>query len=88
MAMIDCPECSASISDAALSCPKCGNPMAEVITTQQTSKRFKVVQLIAVAFMFAGMVSCSAGGEGSAHLWMAGISLYIAAKTGAWWRNG
>lgn len=29
MALINCPECKAQISDKASSCPKCGNPMAQ-----------------------------------------------------------
>ena len=28
MALIDCPECGANISDRAIACPKCGLPMA------------------------------------------------------------
>ncbi len=27
MALIDCPECGASVSDKAATCPKCGHPM-------------------------------------------------------------
>ncbi|MCI3944124.1 integrase [Pseudomonas syringae] len=29
MSMIDCPECSARISDKAYACPHCGNPFRE-----------------------------------------------------------
>lgn len=29
MALIDCPECGAKVSDAAPACPKCGFPIAE-----------------------------------------------------------
>lgn len=30
MALISCPECGASISDKAVACPKCGNPMKPI----------------------------------------------------------
>lgn len=42
MAMINCPECDARISDQAQACPGCGNPMKGVVTTQLTSKRYKI----------------------------------------------
>ncbi|MCD5994838.1 zinc ribbon domain-containing protein [Pseudomonas sp. CDFA 602] len=29
MSLIDCPECSARISDKAYACPQCGNPFRE-----------------------------------------------------------
>ena len=31
MALIDCPECSAQVSSAAPSCPKCGYPIAQEV---------------------------------------------------------
>lgn len=89
MAMIDCPECGAHISDAAQSCPKCGKPLGGLITIQQTSKPYKAVQLLGGVLMLGGMVACSAGADaGSYYLWMGGISCYVFAKAGAWWRNG
>jgi hypothetical protein len=31
MALIDCPECRARISDCATSCPRCGRPIAQPV---------------------------------------------------------
>jgi uncharacterized paraquat-inducible protein A len=31
MALINCPECNAQISDKAAVCPKCGHPMREAL---------------------------------------------------------
>lgn len=35
MALIHCPECGAEISDQALACPKCGNPVPRMSQTPQ-----------------------------------------------------
>lgn len=42
MALIKCPECGASISDKARSCPKCGNPFS------QTKKGISNIVLIRI----------------------------------------
>ncbi|MFC1712890.1 hypothetical protein ACFL6S_04430 [Candidatus Poribacteria bacterium] len=39
MALIDCPECSARISDKAAACPKCGNPMKPVADLTLVTRR-------------------------------------------------
>lgn len=89
MAIIECKECAAKISDAAKSCPSCGNPMARVVTIEQTSKRFKLLQVVAVFFLLGGVVACTGESpQGSAIMWMIGVSLYIYSRIGAWWRNG
>lgn len=89
MAIIQCGECGGNISDAAVSCPKCGNPRPGTITTQQTSKKYKAAQLISIVFFGAGMVACSMESAGaSAALWVIGVSIYVAGRFGAWWDNG
>ena len=50
MTLVKCSECGASVSSAAVACPKCGAPPPAVhaatggalTTTQQTSKRLKL----------------------------------------------
>lgn len=98
MALITCHECNAQVSSEAAACPKCGAPIksdaanvaaGRVVTTQQTSKVFKVGQLLAALLMVIGVVSCSQGERvASASWWIAGVVLWVAARLGAWWRNG
>lgn len=49
MAMVQCPDCGHSISDAALSCPQCGNPRKT--TSVETTKK-SVSFLLGVAIFF------------------------------------
>lgn len=89
MALIECSECKALISDAAKACPTCGNPTVELVTTQQTSKRFKAAQLAGAVLMLAGMVACNANSHGASQfLFLSGLSVWIFAKAAAWWHNG
>ena len=37
--LITCPECELPVSDKALSCPHCGNPMKAQTTTRQTTRK-------------------------------------------------
>lgn len=103
MALIDCPECGKQISDRAPACIHCGNPIAApappppapgpIITTQATSKPWKVIQAIGAAMMIIGMVSCIANaGSGSAagsfSLFILGGIITLVGRIGAWWTNG
>ncbi|KUF45257.1 MULTISPECIES: zinc ribbon domain-containing protein [Myroides] len=36
MALINCSECNKEVSDKALNCPKCGNPIADIITSNES----------------------------------------------------
>ena len=40
MALIDCPECGASVSDKAATCPKCGYPMKPMADLALVTRRF------------------------------------------------
>ncbi len=40
MALMDCPECGARISDKAIACPKCGNPMKPMADLTLVARRF------------------------------------------------
>ena len=67
MALINCSECGAEISDKATVCPRCGAPVGEdkeskgsgvkqLTTTQGTSKSIKLQGAIALTMMIVGMV--------------------------------
>jgi len=40
MALIDCPECGARISEKAAACPKCGHPMKPVADLTALTRKF------------------------------------------------
>ncbi|WP_298929300.1 zinc-ribbon domain-containing protein [uncultured Ramlibacter sp.] len=95
MALVACTDCGAQISDKAPTCIKCGAPRGQaadlpgVVTTQQTAKKYKGLQLVAVLLCAAGTVSCVAKEiPASALLWTLGFVLYVAARFSAWWRHG
>ena len=67
MALIQCPECSNTVSNTAAACPHCGAPIAlaaaervaigtPVSTVQETSKRLKVHILYSALFWWVGVV--------------------------------
>lgn len=94
MALISCEECGSQLSSKAVACPKCGAPAKGkgVVTTQQTSKVFKVMQILGFLLIVAGVVSCVGAPTGetlkSTWTWLLGLLLFLAGRVGAWWRNG
>ena len=84
------------------SCPGCGHPAEltqataassrprpAVQTVEQTSKQYKMMQLVGVGMMLGSAVACSQGSaDGSALLLLLGLIVYVAARMGAWWNNG
>lgn len=101
MALTACRECGKQISDMAAACPHCGAPTIAtardgstggIVTTQQTSKTFKKVQLLGAAMMCVGVVACTGSeAEGkalSSLLTLGGLFVFLGARIGAWWRNG
>lgn len=111
MALIKCPECSKEISSSAQSCPTCGYPVhatgspsaakgatdynPPVTTIEQTSKKWKAVQLAGAIMMIIGIVSClSVAATGDVdnppviiHLGSIGLLVYITGRVGAWWHH-
>ena len=72
MALSNCPECEREVSSKAPSCPHCGFPIASdsesvgsgvkhLVTTQETSKKFKLQTVFSVLLIIIGGV------------WMAGL---------------
>ena len=98
MALISCPECKKEVSSLAAACIHCGAPLArtaiavapaKVVTTQQTLKSYKLIQLVGVMLICAGVVACTAQSPAaSAGLWMIGVLLFIGGRAAAWWGNG
>jgi len=102
MALINCPECNSEVSDKAISCPKCGCPIAspstqditpvqpeEPTTIQATQKSFK-------GTMLAGSIVCGIGfacfiakapGPGVFFI-VLGFIVYFSGRFGAWWSTG
>jgi len=67
MALIQCPECTNTVSNTAAACPKCGAPIAlaasehrsigtPVSTIQQTSKRLKTHAIFSTLFWLVGLI--------------------------------
>jgi hypothetical protein len=56
MPLITCPECRRDISDRALSCPGCGNPMRAIVI-EATAKRWKALQLTGIGVFAAGILA-------------------------------
>lgn len=103
MALINCSECNAQISDKAAACIKCGAPIAQansettpappaqqVVTTQQTGKRYKFGQVVGVIFVCLGVVSCLDGKTDAATipLLLIGLATYLISVIAAWWNHG
>ncbi|MGB2632042.1 MAG: zinc ribbon domain-containing protein, partial [Minisyncoccales bacterium] len=75
MALIKCSECGREISDKAETCPACGSPLQDKkiqkpVVIEQTSKSWKVIQLISGILIIVGlfMVFGNAASRGSADL--------------------
>jgi len=93
MPLIKCPECHAEISSLAPNCPKCGAPVSArpVITTQQTTRKFKGHMLIGVMLCCLGVILIVAPAEyspGGALLFLVGLIWFLVARARAWWHNG
>ena len=67
MALIECPECSKTVSNTAAACPQCGAPIAQAAaervaigtplsTIQQTSKRLKMHIVISVILWWTSVI--------------------------------
>lgn len=100
MAMMKCSECNGDVSDKAAVCPHCGAPTPAahaagaapgVVTTQQTSKIFKVIQLLGFIVILGSTVACVAGKDASpaaSATFFLGLIIFLVGRFGAWWRNG
>lgn len=60
----------------------------DTVTTQQTAKIYKFIQLVGVLMICAGPVACVSGSGATASLFGFGLMLWIGGRMGAWWANG
>ena len=98
MSLVACAECGRQISDKAANCPQCGAPVAPAqteptVTTQLTSKKFKLQKLIAVVMVILGTLVAIIPESSGAKLFggtmmLVGVALFILARTRAWWHSG
>jgi len=106
MALVKCPECGTEVSSLAAACPKCAFPIAsgdsgeasgpEVQTIEQTSKRWKLMRIIAslivsVSILFAIAAYVQAKPEmGFYSLFglLFGLVFYLIVSVLAWWYHG
>lgn len=89
MALIKCVECGKEISSEATNCPSCGRPINEaIITTQATSKIWKLVKLLSWLGIITSIIMFSNNSGDMANLLLP-ISILglIIGKLGAWWTN-
>lgn len=94
------------VSEIAAACPSCAYPVAQtkftnspsqpITTIEQTGKKYKMMQLISILIMIAGVISCSANqkphnfqsGQTSMLLVFGGFFGFIFSRIAAWWHHG
>jgi protein-S-isoprenylcysteine O-methyltransferase Ste14 len=95
MAIISCPECNKQISSSAINCPHCAYPIRKTKPTiiEQTAKKWKGAQLVGVLLLLLGFMQSivlmdpSRPSQTGPLLILIGLTLYLAAKAGAWWHH-
>ena len=97
MALIDCPECRAEISDKAPQCPRCGVPIAgsQATTIQQTGKRLKRRWLKGIGVLACGVVLFFVAAVQKNHplalvgvfIGLAGFGIALVTEFMAWWHH-
>lgn len=107
MALIKCPECGAQVSDSAENCPKCAYPIAgggstqahggKIQTVEQTSKRYKLQQLLSVVLIAGSILLIIAGASGDKPGatagfgvlgFMVGFIWFCIVRFMTWWHHG
>jgi hypothetical protein len=105
MSIIQCAECNGKVSNKATACPHCGAPIhgavearnagAALTTTQNTSKRIKLISLtgavltgVGIGMGYASMTANPEdGGGGWFVLGILGLLIYIYARIKRWWHH-
>lgn len=93
MRLLKCVACGHEVSDQALACPSCGQPIGAredtVQTIQLTKKKWKKVHIIAVLFFIAGLFFMNGETWGlGVFFWVASFVTAFVARIGAWWSTG
>ncbi|MFZ6773026.1 zinc-ribbon domain-containing protein [Undibacterium sp. SXout7W] len=56
MALINCSECNAEVSDKAAACPKCGNPISKIPVVTEKSTPWVLYTLGGIGILFVSFV--------------------------------
>lgn len=97
MALINCSECGKEVSDKALSCPNCGNPITptdlsastnQKVEVELTNKKWKTKSLYALGLFFLGILVMTSSVRLGFLVILASIYVGMSARIGAWWDNG
>lgn len=88
MALTECLECGKEISDQAISCPNCGNPMNGVQTIEATGKKYKAIQAVGFVLVLIGVLLFVVGPLGAAGVFFCiGLVILFYGRIGAWWHH-
>ncbi len=101
MGLIYCANCEGKASDQIESCPHCGHPLNGVTqnaaggtqTVEQTSKKWKAVQLISACGVIVGVMMCVGSDEAGTvavgkGLLASSIAGVVIGRVCAWWYHG
>jgi hypothetical protein len=98
MSLIKCSECGKEISDHAVTCLSCGNPIhgqptnvvedKKPVDVELTSKRWKKKFLWGIAFFIGGWIMLFKVTPLGILLMFIGVVIVIIATIGRWWTNG
>lgn len=102
MALINCPDCEQQVSENAPACPKCGSPIAgvkeaagsgvaQLTTTQGTSKTIKMHTMLASLLVIGGFGLIFTGNQDmyglAGGMLTIGIVWYLVARFKKWWHH-
>jgi hypothetical protein len=92
MALINCPECKARISNMANACPKCGYSIrkSNIQLIEQTGKKYKLAEVAGI--LIVGVAAISAVLIGDKFYIFRGIGIIgfimlLYALIGKWWHH-
>ncbi len=97
MSLIKCSECGKEISDKAITCPSCGNPLAPVTTStpangkveiEMTNKKWKKRFILAMFIFILAWIAMAKSFLLGFFLLFIAFCVAITARIGAWWTNG
>jgi hypothetical protein len=94
MALIKCEECESEVSDKAIACTKCGNPILQknqnhqTTLIEQTSKKLKLQKIIGAIIMSSGLIiGMMVNGKFGGIISVTGL-VYLAVIEGIiWWKH-
>lgn len=95
MSLIKCSECQKEISDQAVSCPHCGNPVHKQVVQadkpveiELTSKKWKKRAILGLLLFLLGWILIFKSVGLGIFLMFIGVIVGITSRIGAWWTNG